>query len=91
MDARAHVLISGRVQGVFFRSYIRNQANLRKLTGWVRNTKDGNVEALFEGDRDGIEEIIKYCRKGPEGSSVGDVKVEWGEYTGNFREFEIRE
>jgi len=90
MQTRAHVIISGSVQGVFFRSAIRNHAKLHNVKGWVRNTKDGYVEAVLEGDKDEIEEVIKYCKEGPSTASVADVKVEWKEPSENFAEFEIR-
>ena len=63
--ARAHVMIQGMVQGVFFRSTIRSQAKLLEVNGWTRNTTDGHVEAVFEGDRDRVEKIITFCWKGP--------------------------
>ena len=88
--ASIKAVVHGYVQGVFFRSYIRNQANLRRLTGWVRNTKEGKVEAVFEGDKDQLQEIVEYCEKGPEGARVEDVRVEWKEHSGSFRDFEIR-
>ena len=91
MEARAIVLVSGNVQGVFFRSSVRNQARLHRLTGWVRNTADGKVEALFEGDKDDINVLIDYCREGPPGAEIQDVEVEWKEPNGNFSSFEIRD
>lgn len=90
MQARVQVIISGYVQGVFFRSAIRNQARIHHLTGWVRNTPSGRVEALFEGDKDQIKEMIEFCRQGPPGARVGDVQLEWQEYNGGFSDFEIR-
>ena len=89
MQVSAKVLIEGRVQGVFFRSEIRREAQVRGLTGWVRNV-DIYVEALLEGDRDKIEEVIEFCREGPIGSKVKNVNVEWNDFSGNFQNFEIR-
>ncbi len=90
MKARAHVYISGRVQGVFFRSTIRDHANRLGVEGWVRNTRDGRVEAVFEGDREKVEELLNFCHRGPPGASITDVGVEWGEPTGEFSGFEVR-
>ena len=64
--ARAQVFISGRVQGVFYRAYTRDQARMRGLTGWVRNLPDGRVYAVFEGDREKIESMLAWCRQGPQ-------------------------
>jgi acylphosphatase len=86
---RARVLISGMVQGVFFRVFVREEAGELDLSGWVRNTGDGKVEAVFEGEKEKVEEIIELCRKGPVGSEVEDVEVEWSEPEG-IGGFEIR-
>lgn len=72
---RVHVFISGRVQFVNFRYYTREKANSLGLNGWVKNLDDGRVEAVFEGDNNKIEEILKYCRKGPLLANVKDVNV----------------
>ena len=63
--ARVHVVIEGRVQGVFFRASTRDEARARGLTGWARNLPDGRVEALFEGDKRVVENMLAWCRKGP--------------------------
>jgi acylphosphatase len=90
MKARAHVYISGRVQGVFFRSDTKELADRLGVEGWVRNTRDGRVEAVFEGEKEKIEEMLNFCHRGPHGASVGDVEVEWQELTGEFTGFGIR-
>jgi acylphosphatase len=87
---RAHVFISGRVQGVFFRSEVRQEAKKMGIAGWVRNTPDGKVEAVFEGEEKSVKEIIEFCKRGPPGASVTDVQVAWESYTGELRDFEIR-
>ena len=74
-DARRRVIVSGRVQGVFFRDSVRRQAEGRGVAGWVRNNDDGTVEAAFEGNADDVEAIVAFCRTGPESASVDDVKV----------------
>ena len=87
---RAHILITGMVQGVFFRSSIRSQAKLLEVNGWTKNTIDGNVEVVFEGDRDQVEKLITFCWKGPPGAFVRDVRVEWKKPRLDLRGFEIR-
>jgi len=89
MISRAHLHISGRVQGVFFRATTRDTAIELGLTGWVKNLPDGRVEAVFEGDKERIEEAIEWCRKGPSYAQVSDVKVRWENPTGESG-FEVR-
>lgn len=88
--ARAHLLISGRVQGVFYRAFTREAASYLGLCGWVRNLPDGRVEAIFEGNREDIEEIINQCYSGPPGARVDNIDVSWEEYKGEFQDFGIR-
>ena len=90
MEARAHVIVSGTVQGVFFRARTVDRANQLGVMGWVRNTPEGKVEAVFEGDRGRVEAMIEFCRKGPEGAEVKGIEVEWEEYKGEFSGFGIR-
>ena len=90
MKARAHVFVRGRVQGVFFRVETRHEATKRNVTGWVKNTIDGKVEANFEGQKEAVEKMIEFCRKGPAGARVTDVTVQWQTYTGEFKDFKIR-
>jgi len=79
---RAEVRIRGRVQGVFFRAATRDRALSLGLSGWVRNSPDGTVEAVFEGDRERVESMVGWCRRGPSGAVVEDVQVEWREASG---------
>jgi acylphosphatase len=90
MKTRAHVYISGRVQGVFFRAYTKEEAVRLGVKGWVRNLPDGRVEAVFEGEKEKVDEIIKWCHKGPSYARVDRVDVKWEEYKGEFDSFEIR-
>lgn len=69
------VVVEGWVQGVFFRDTCRRMAASLDVGGWVRNTPDGRVEAWFEGDRDGVERMVGWCRQGPPGARVTDVEV----------------
>lgn len=73
---RVHVLISGKVQGVGFRASTRRRAKNLELAGWVKNTDDGEVEAVFEGEDNNVEEMLDWCRKGPSIARVTDVEVE---------------
>jgi acylphosphatase len=72
---RAHVVVQGMVQGVFFRVRARDRARSLGVTGWVRNRPDGSVEAVFEGDDDRVDSMIEWCRRGPAGADVRDVEV----------------
>ncbi len=86
---RRHVFISGKVQGVYFRVYTRDEAARLGLTGWVRNRRDGRVEAVFEGEESAVEEILAWCRKGPPASRVDKVEVVEEPYTGEYKDFTI--
>ncbi|MCD6248524.1 MAG: acylphosphatase [Hadesarchaea archaeon] len=90
MEARAHVYVGGRVQGVFFRYETQMRARRLGVKGWVRNLSDGRVEAVFEGDREKIEEMLEFCKRGPPGAQVTNLTVKWEEPTGEFSDFEIR-
>jgi len=90
MKVRAHVYVSGRVQGVFFRHETRREAKMRGVKGWVRNLPDGRVEAVFEGEEEAVKQLIEFCRHGPPGAKVTDVEVRWEDYRGEFKDFEIR-
>jgi len=72
---RAHVVVTGRVHGVFFRATCVREAAARGLSGWVRNRSDGSVEAAFEGDPDAVRQLVAWCREGPPGASVVAVDV----------------
>ncbi len=90
MQARAHLIIKGIVQGVFYRAFTRDVASRLNLKGWVKNLPDGSVEAVFEGDKEEIEQAIKQCSLGPPGSRVDDVVVKWIENKGDLKGFEVK-
>jgi len=90
MRVKAHVFISGRVQGVFFRYETKRMALRRGVSGWVRNLPDGRVEAVFEGEKSDVEEIVRFCHRGPPGAIVRNVKVIWEQPTGDLQGFQIR-
>ncbi len=87
---RVKVIIHGIVQGVFFRASTRDEAIRTGVGGWVRNLPDGTVQALFEGEKKKVEEIIGWCHKGPPGARVDKVEIEWETYRGEYRLFDIR-
>lgn len=87
--ARVHAIISGRVQGVFFRMETKRMADKLGVFGWVRNQPDGTVEAVFEADRKNVDAALSWCRKGPALSSVEQVDLNWEAYTGEFEGFKI--
>jgi acylphosphatase len=89
-NGRAHVRLSGRVQGVGFRWATADEARRRRLAGWVRNLDSGDVEAVFEGPHASLEDMLRWCRDGPPGSYVRDVHVSWDEPTEGLARFEIR-
>jgi acylphosphatase len=86
---RAHVFVTGRVQGVFYRTETRNRARTRRLGGWVRNCPDGRVEAIFEGPREAVESMIDWCREGPHFAHVKSVDVSWEKPVGQI-DFGVR-
>ena len=86
---RAHAIISGRVQGVFFRVETKRAADRIGAFGWVRNLRDGTVEAVFEGEQDRVNAVLEWCKEGPPHAQVSNVDVSWNDYTGEFKAFEI--
>jgi acylphosphatase len=86
---RARVIIEGRVQGVFFRHHTQETASRLGVKGWVRNRRDGSVEAVFEGDQDRVDQIIQWCHRGPSGAGVKNVSVTLENPTGEFDDFAV--
>ncbi len=89
-EERAHVFVSGRVQGVAFRDSARSQAERLGLSGWVSNTEDGRVEAVFEGEPEAVRQMIEWCESGPSSADVEDVSVEQETPSGDLSGFEVR-
>lgn len=87
---RAHVIVHGLVQGVWFRASARDEAVRIGVGGWVRNLPDGAVEAVFEGEKKKVEELVGWCHRGPSGARVSKVDITWESYRGEFKKFEIR-
>jgi len=86
---RAHLVISGLVQGVSYRASARFEALRLNLTGWVRNLPNGDVEAIAEGEPQRIDQFIAWCRRGPEEARVESVKHEAAAATGEFSTFAV--
>ena len=87
---RAHIYVSGQVQGVFFRDSTQEKAERLGLTGWVKNLPDGRVEALFEGPSERVTEMIRWCEQGPPHATVEDVDTEFEASQGDLKGFEVR-
>lgn len=87
---QAHIFISGSVQGVGYRQFVKQNALKLGLTGWVRNTEDGRVEAVFQGDETHIENMIAKCKKGPFLAEVERIGFEWETIDKRFEDFRIQ-
>jgi acylphosphatase len=85
----AHVIISGRVQGVFFRVETQRAAERFGVSGWVRNRPDGTVEAVFEGGQQAVDAVVQWCREGPNLAVVENVELKWQDFTGEHKRFDI--
>ena len=88
-NIRAHLFISGRVQGVWYRGSTKQQADDLGLTGWVRNCESGEVEVVVEGADVAINKLISWCRTGPTLARVTDVRIDFEDYSGEFVEFRV--
>ncbi len=86
---RAHIRLSGRVQGVAFRYYARDMAHKLGVKGWIRNLDKGDVELVIEGNKFSVQQMIAWCKKGPSLSIVENIQIDWQPYTGEFNEFHI--
>lgn len=88
--ASLQAIVSGLVQGVFFRAFVVELASELGVTGYVRNLSRGNVEVLAEGERKQLEKLIVYLKVGSPGARVEKLATNWSEYTGNYTSFRIR-
>ncbi len=89
MNVRASILVHGRVQGVFFRDHTQRWAASLGIFGWVKNLAGGEVEILAEGEKERIEELLGFVRKGPPLSRVESLEIKWTSYIGNYKIFQI--
>ena len=90
MNIRAHLIISGRVQGVGFRWFVYNIAAALRLAGWAKNLADGRVEAVFEGEKEAVETAISECYKGSRSAIVSGIDADWDEKPEGFTSFDVR-
>lgn len=88
--ASVHVVVSGRVQGVFFRAFVSEKAEQLRLTGCVRNLHSGEVEVVVEGNKAQLEEMVRFLKTGPPSARVGKVTTHWSECRGLYKSFSIR-
>ena len=86
---RATVCFKGRVQGVWFRAYTKQQADLQQVCGWVRNRPDGSVEAIFEGTDLAVKTVIVACKAGPPSARVDETNISRQPATGEFNQFDV--
>jgi len=89
-QARIHIHVGGRVQGVGFRAFVQEIGMRLGLTGWVRNVGYDEVETVVEGHRSALEHFLEEVRHGPRGSRVDDCRLDWETVTGEFQRFEMR-
>jgi acylphosphatase len=89
VTSRLHAFVSGKVQGVSYRGFVRRAAHDLGLTGWVRNLYDGRVEVLAEGERAKLEALLAQLAEGPPASRVEDLETRWRDGTGEFGDFKI--
>jgi len=87
---RVRLFISGTVQGVSYRASTQEQARKRDIVGWVRNLEDGRVEALAQGSKDKVEELVAWCRRGPPSAKVEKVVVTFEDVNDELKTFEVR-
>jgi acylphosphatase len=85
---RAHLLVTGYVQGVFYRHTMAGRARSSGLTGWVRNLPDGRVEAVIEGEEEPVHALVEWCRQGPPHATVEGIEVTWEGCSGDFSGFQ---
>ena len=90
LKASIHIRVWGRVQGVGFRAFVAQKANLLGIKGWVRNVGRDQVEVRAEGVRESLEAFLAQVKKGPNVSSVRENKVEWGDFRGEFKKFRVK-
>ncbi len=87
---KIRVIVRGRVQGVFFRASTVDIARGLGLKGWVRNREDGTVEIMAEGDKDQLQELVEWCKEGPQNAHVTGVEVDYDELGGTYNNFTIK-
>ncbi len=89
MKKALKLIVQGTVQGIFFRQFVKEHADNLKLTGFVRNLEDGNVEIIVDGEQEQIERLVGFIREGPKHAQIRNVKIEERKWSGDFKEFKI--
>ena len=87
---RVHVIVQGRVQGVYYRASARDHARQLNLSGWARNCPDGSVEIIAEGEKAALRQFISWCQQGPPAAVVTQVITDWQTATGEFVGFNVK-
>lgn len=87
---RVHIIVHGRVQGVFYRARTKEKAIELDLTGWVRNMADGTVEIIAEGDKEVLERLVDWSKQGPRHAHVAKIEVKWQPFLDEFSDFTVR-
>lgn len=85
------LLVNGKVQGVYFRLNMQQIAKKNSVLGWVRNLSDGRVEALLEGNKNDVDKVVEWSKKGPENARVDDLKIDYLQFEGRFVDFVIQD
>ena len=90
IKSSVHILVTGKVQGVFFRQATKVIAIKNHVTGWVKNLESGQVEILLEGEDQNVNSIVEWCHNGPANSRVDEIKIEQQKFSGQYSNFEVR-
>jgi acylphosphatase len=88
---KVHLIISGKVQGVYFRKHTQDVSLQNYVCGWVKNLPNGDVECVLEGLKSNVDKVIRWCHQGPPNSRVDNVEIKCEAFTGNFTDFKITE
>ena len=89
VEESVHILVTGKVQGVFFRQATKVVAVKNNVTGWVKNLESGQVEILLEGDAQNVNSVIDWCHNGPANSRVDEIKIKQQEFSWQYSNFEV--
>ena len=84
-----HLIISGKVQGVYFRKHTQDISLQNNVCGWAKNLVNGDVECILEGVKSNVDKVMMWCHQGPPGSHVDNVKIQYEAFIGNFNDFDI--
>jgi acylphosphatase len=88
-NQRIRILVTGKVQGVFFRQALKVMAKKNNIFGWVKNLKDGRVEAVLEGDEEQVSRLVEWSHGGPANARVEDVEIHYEKFSGEFSKFDV--